>query len=49
MVLGMSIQTFTMLHVIISLVGILAGVAVMFGMLGSRRMPGLGKSTASRL
>jgi hypothetical protein len=30
-----------MVHVIISLVGIVAGFVVMFGMLGSNRMPGL--------
>jgi hypothetical protein len=41
MVLGMSLSTFTMLHVIISLIGIVAGIVVMFGMLGSNRMPGL--------
>src|SRR6202040_2722949 len=41
MVLGMSLATFTMVHVIISLVGIVSGIIVMFGMLGSNRMPGL--------
>jgi hypothetical protein len=41
MVLGMSLATFTMLHVIISLIGIVAGIIVMFGLLGSNRMPGL--------
>ena len=41
MVLGMSLATFTMVHVIISLIGIVAGLIVMFGMLGSNRMPGL--------
>jgi hypothetical protein len=41
MVLGMSLATFTMVHVIISLIAIVAGVVVMFGMLGSNRMPGL--------
>jgi hypothetical protein len=29
------------LHVIISLIGIVAGIVVMFGLLGSNRMPGL--------
>jgi hypothetical protein len=29
------------LHVVISLIGIVAGIIVMFGMLGSNRMPGL--------
>jgi hypothetical protein len=41
MVLGMSLANFTMLHVIISLIGIVSGIIVMFGMLGSKRMPGL--------
>ena len=41
MVLGMSLSTFTTVHVIISLIGIVAGLIVMFGMLGSNRRPGL--------
>ena len=41
MVLGMSLATFTMVHVIISLIGIVSGIFVMFAMLGSNRMPGL--------
>ena len=41
MVLGMSLSTFVLVHVIISLVGIAAGFIVMFGMLASNRMPGL--------
>jgi hypothetical protein len=41
MILGMSLSTFVLVHVIISLIGIAAGFIVMFGMLGSRRMPGL--------
>ena len=41
MVLGMSLPAFTLLHVIISLIAIVAGILVMFGLLGSRRMPGL--------
>ena len=41
MILGMSLSTFVLVHVIISLVGIAAGFIVMFGMLGSNRMPGL--------
>ena len=40
MMLGLSLSTFTMLHVIISLVGIVSGIIVLFGLLGSRRMPG---------
>ena len=41
MILGMSLGTFTTVHVIISLIAIVAGIIVMFGMLGSKRMPGL--------
>ena len=41
MVLGMSLATFTIVHVIISLIAIVAGLIVMFGMLGSQRRPGL--------
>ena|ERR1700712_1856228 len=41
MSLGMSLATFVQVHVIISLIGIFAGIVVMFGMLGSNRMPGL--------
>ena len=41
MILGMSLATFTMVHVIISLIAIGTGLVVMFGMLGSKRMPGL--------
>jgi hypothetical protein len=41
MILGMSLSTFVLVHVIISLIGIVAGFIVMFGMQGSNRMPGL--------
>jgi hypothetical protein len=41
MILGMSLATFTLLHVVISLIGIVAGLIVMFGLLGSKPMPGL--------
>ncbi len=41
MVLGMSLSMFTMVHVIISLIAIVAGIIVMFGLLGSSPMPGL--------
>ncbi|HUL88114.1 MAG TPA: hypothetical protein VLU23_08025 [Pseudolabrys sp.] len=40
MILGLSIQTFTLIHVIISLVAIASGVVVLIGMLGSHRMQG---------
>ena len=41
MVLGMSLATFTLVHVVISLIGIVSGILVMFGLLGSSRMPGM--------
>ncbi len=41
MILGMSLSMFVTVHVIISLIGIAAGIIVMFGLLGSNRMPGL--------
>jgi len=40
MIVGLSIQTFTILHVIISLVAIASGVVVLVGMLGGHRLPG---------
>jgi hypothetical protein len=40
MILGMSLPTFTLLHVVISLVAIVAGVVVLLGMLGSNRLTG---------
>jgi hypothetical protein len=40
MILGMSLSTFVLVHVIISLVGIVAGFVVMFGLLNSNRVPG---------
>ena len=41
MILGMSLSAFTTLHVIISLAAIASGIIVMFGLLGSNRMPAL--------
>ncbi|MBJ6958630.1 hypothetical protein JG654_20175, partial [Vibrio cholerae] len=41
MVLGLSLPAFTLVHVVISLIGIVAGIIVMFGLLGSKSMPGL--------
>ena len=41
MVLGMSLANFTLLHVIISLIAIVTGLIEMFGLLGSKQMPGL--------
>ena len=40
MILGMSIATFTLVHVVLSLVGIFAGLVVVFGMLGSNKLDG---------
>jgi hypothetical protein len=40
MILGMSLATFTLVHVLISLVAIAAGLIAMIGLLGSRPMPG---------
>ena len=36
MILGMSTSTFTLVHVILSLVAILSGLVVLFGMLSSK-------------
>src|SRR3977135_1562703 len=41
MILGMSLSTFTTVHVIISLIAIVSGIIVMFGVLGSSRMPAM--------
>jgi hypothetical protein len=38
MVLGMSLETFTSVHVVLSLVGIVSGLIVLFGMLGAKRL-----------
>jgi hypothetical protein len=40
LILGMSLPTFTLVHVVLSLIGIVAGLVVLAGMLRSRRMPG---------
>jgi len=39
MMLGLSLPAFAIVHIIISLVAIASGFVVMFGLLGSRRMP----------
>jgi hypothetical protein len=41
MILGMSIETFTLLHVVISLVAMAAGLVVLWGMLSGRRLAAL--------
>jgi len=38
MVLGMSLETFTLIHVLISLVGIASGIIVMYGFLTNQRL-----------
>jgi hypothetical protein len=40
MVLGMSLATFTQVHVVISLIGIVSGLIVVFGMLGGKLLHG---------
>jgi hypothetical protein len=39
MVMGLSIHTFTIVHVVISLAAIASGLIVLFGMLGAHRLP----------
>jgi hypothetical protein len=41
MVLGLSLSTFTLLHVVISLAGIASGFIVLIGLFGSNRMDGM--------
>jgi hypothetical protein len=41
MILGMTLETFTLVHVVISLVGIFSGLLVLFGMIGGKRLDGL--------
>jgi hypothetical protein len=40
MILGMSADTFTQVHVALSLVGIVSGLVVLFGMLGAKKLTG---------
>jgi len=40
MILGLSVATFTLIHVIISLVGIVAGIVVLLAMIAGRRLDG---------
>lgn len=40
MVFGLSLHTFTILHVIITLIAVVSGVVVVVGMLGARRLRG---------
>jgi hypothetical protein len=39
-VFGLSLSAFTTLHVILSLIGIVAGIVVVFGLLADKRLPG---------
>ena len=41
MILGMSFETFTQLHVVISLIAIATGIGVALAMVGGRELPGL--------
>ena len=41
MVFGMSLATYTLIHVIISLIGIASGLIVLFGMFGGKRLDGM--------
>jgi len=41
MILGMSTSTFTLLHVVISLVGIGSGLVVMYGLIAGKRLDGI--------
>lgn len=41
MIVGLSVQTFTIIHVIISLLAIASGFVVVFGLIGSHRLPKL--------
>src|ERR1700722_10022402 len=40
MMLGMSLATFTLVHVLISLMGIVSGFVIVFGLLGGKRLDG---------
>ena len=40
MMLGMSLATFTLVHVLISLIGIVSGFVIVFGLLGGKRLDG---------
>jgi hypothetical protein len=41
MVFGMSLATYTLIHVIISLIGIVSGLIVLFAMFGGKRLDGM--------
>ena len=41
MILGMSLETYTLTHVVISLIGIVTGLVVLYGLLKAQSMPGM--------
>ncbi len=41
MIVGLSVQTFTLVHVVITLIAIASGIIIVFGMIGSHRLPKL--------
>ena len=41
MIVGLSVQTFTLVHVVITLIAIASGIVIVFGMIGSQRLPKL--------
>jgi hypothetical protein len=41
MVFGLSLETYTLIHVVISLIGIASGLMVLFGMFANKRLDGL--------
>jgi putative flippase GtrA len=40
MILGMSVAAFTLVHVVLSLLGIISGIVVLWGMFGANRLDG---------
>ena len=40
MVFGLTLQTYTVIHVLISLIGIVSGFVVLYGMLNNKRLDG---------
>ena len=41
MIVGLSVPTFTLVHVVITLIAIVSGIIIVFGMIGSHRLPKL--------
>src|SRR5512139_1253540 len=39
MIVGLSVPAFTIIHVVITLIAIVSGLVVVFGMIGSHRLP----------